>query len=217
MTDASDPIPQIARDNEAAGSGNLVTGNIARLKGLFPDIVTDGKVDFEILRELLGDAVEEGEERYGLNWKGKRKARAFALTPSLGTLLPTPNDSVDWDLTQNLMIEGDNLEVMKLIRRSYAGKVDIIYIDPPYNTGKDFVYPDNYRESISQYLEITGQSGARGEISTTNREVSGRFHTDWLSMMLPRIALAKEFMREDGIFLYSIDDAELSNSSPHYS
>lgn len=132
MTDASDPIPQIARDNEAAGSGNLVTGNIARLKGLFPDIVTDGKVDFEILRELLGDAVEEGEERYGLNWKGKRKARAFALTPSLGTLLPTPNDSVDWDLTQNLMIEGDNLEVMKLIRRSYAGKVDIIYIDPPY-------------------------------------------------------------------------------------
>ena len=111
-------IPKITRDDEAAGSGDLVRENVERLKALFPQIVTDGKVDFDVLRQLLGDEVEEGEERYGLNWKGKRRARAFAMTPSLGTLRPAPEDSVDWDTTQNLMIEGDNLEVLKLLRRS---------------------------------------------------------------------------------------------------
>ncbi|MFN7306670.1 MAG: site-specific DNA-methyltransferase, partial [Acetobacteraceae bacterium] len=134
MTDTNDPIPQITRDDEAAGSGDLVQNNIARLKILFPEIVTDGSVDFDVLRELLGDAVEDSEERYGLNWKGKRRARAFALTPSLGTLRPAPNDSVNWDTTHNIVVEGDNLEVLKNIRRSYSKKVKLIYIDPPYNT-----------------------------------------------------------------------------------
>lgn len=209
MTDANDPIPQITRDDEAAGSGDMVADNIARLKALFPEIVTDGKVDFEVLRELLGDAVEEGEERYGLNWKGKRKARAFAMTPSLGTLRPAPEDSVDWDTTRNLMIEGDNLEVLKLLRRSYAGKVKLIYIDPPYNTGNDFVYPDNFGNSIGNYFNITGQIDDLGAAATSNREARGRLHTDWLNMIAPRVSLARELLHENGVICVSIDDREI--------
>lgn len=209
--DANDPIPQITRDDEAAGSGDMVAGNIARLKALFPAIVTDGKVDFDVLRDLLGDAVEEGEERYGLNWKGKRKARAFALTPSLATLLPAPEDSIDWDSTRNIVIEGDNLETLKLLRRSYAGRVKLIYIDPPYNTGHDFIYPDNYRNSISAYLDVTGQSGKAGEKLSSQTDSSGRYHTNWLNMMFPRLILAKELLKEEGALLISIDEAEHSN------
>jgi adenine-specific DNA-methyltransferase len=189
-------IPKLTRDDEAAGSGDLVRENIGALKALFPQIVTDGQVDFDVLRQLLGDEVEEGEERYGLNWKGKRRARAFAVTPSLGTLRPAPEDSVEWDTTQNLMIEGDNLEVLKLLRRSYSGKVKLVYIDPPYNTGKDFVYPDNYSDSLSNYLSITGQKDEKGLKLNSNKETSGRFHTDWLSMMLPRLLIAKELLRD---------------------
>lgn len=211
MTDANDPIPQITRDDEAAGSGDMVAGNVARLKALFPEIVTDGKVDFDVLRELLGDAVEEGEERYGLNWKGKRKARAFALTPSLGTLLPAPEDSVEWDTTQNLIIEGENLEVLKILRRSYAGNVKFIFIDPPYNTGNDFVYPDNYRNSINNYMCITGQRGSGGEVLTSDREGAGRLHTDWLNMIYPRLVMAKEIMDDDAVLAVSIDDVEIDN------
>ena len=117
--DSNSAIPQITRDDEGAGSGDLARENVERLKALFPQIVADGKVDFDVLRQLLGDEVEEGEERYGLNWKGKRRARAFAMTPSLGTLRPAPEDSVEWDTTQNIMIEGDNLEVLKLLYKSY--------------------------------------------------------------------------------------------------
>ena len=209
MTDVSDPIPQITRNDEAAGSGDLVTGNIERLKALFPEIVTDGKVDFDALRELLGDAVEEGEERYGLNWKGKRRARAFALTPSLGTLLPSVKDSVNWDQTRNILVEGDNLESLKLLRRSYSGKVKLIFIDPPYNTGNDFIYPDDYRNPISNYLDITGQRAHGGGSLTTDIELGGRFHTNWLNMMYPRLVLAKEMLKEDGAIAISIDDVEL--------
>ena len=209
MTDVSDPIPQTTRNDEAAGSGDLVTGNIERLKALFPEIVTDGKVDFEALRELLGDAVEEGEERYGLNWKGKRRARAFALTPSLGTLLPSVKDSVQWDQTRNILVEGDNLESLKLLRRSYSGKVKLIFIDPPYNTGNDFIYPDDYRNPISNYLDITGQRANGGVSLTTDVEMGGRFHTNWLNMMYPRLVLAKEMLKEDGAIAISIDDVEL--------
>ncbi|WP_443479023.1 site-specific DNA-methyltransferase (plasmid) [Novosphingobium aerophilum] len=210
MSDVNDPIPQITRNDEAAGSGDMVAGNIARLSALFPQIMTDGKVDFEVLRELLGDAVEDNEERYGLNWKGKRKARAFAMTPSLGTLIPAPEDSVDWDTTQNLMIEGDNLEALKLLRRSYAGKVKLIYIDPPYNTGRDFVYPDNYHDAIGNYLSITGQISEGNEVLTTDRESGGRFHTSWLNMMYPRLIVSKELLSDDGFFAISCDDEEIS-------
>ena len=130
---------------------------LSRLKTLFPEAFTEGKIDFEVLKQLLGGAVDEREEKYGLNWHGKRRARQLALTPSTGTLRPCPEDSVDWDTTQNLMIEGDNLEVLKLLQKSYAGKVKLIYIDPPYNTGKDFVYPDDFQDNIKNYLELTGQ------------------------------------------------------------
>lgn len=191
-------------------SADVVAENIAGLKELFPEAFTEGKVDFEVLKQLLGGAVDEREEKYGLNWHGKRRARQLALTPSNGALRPCPEDSVDWDSTQNLMIEGDNLEVLKLLQKSYSGKVKLIYIDPPYNTGKDFVYPDNFQDNIRNYLELTGQVEG-GQKLSSNTESSGRFHTDWLNMMYPRLKLARNLLREDGVTLISIDDHEIEN------
>ena len=193
-----------------AHSADIVAGNIEQLKALFPEAFTEGKVDFEVLKQLLGGAVDEREEKYGLNWHGKRRARQLALTPATGTLRPCPEDSVDWDTTQNLMIEGDNLEVLKLLQKSYAGKVKLIYIDPPYNTGKDFVYPDNFQDNIKNYLELTGQVEGGRKISS-NTEASGRFHTDWLNMMYPRLQLARTLLNEDGLILVNIDDVEAAN------
>ncbi|RYE97322.1 MAG: site-specific DNA-methyltransferase, partial [Oxalobacteraceae bacterium] len=155
--------------------------------------------------------VEDGAERYGLNWKGKSRARAFALTPSLGTLRPAKADSKDWDTTGNIVIEGDNLEVLKLLRKSYAGKVKLIYIDPPYNTGRDFVYPDNYADSLANYEALTGQRRADGARLTSNKEASGRFHTDWLNMIYPRLLLARDLLQGDGVLAISCDDSELTN------
>ena len=196
-------------------SPDLVEENIAQLKALFPEAFTEGKVDFEVLRQLLGGAVDEREEKYGLNWHGKRCARQLALTPSTGTLRPCPEDSVDWETTQNLMIEGDCLEVLKLLQKSYAGKVKMIYIDPPYNTGGDFVYPDDFQDSIRNYLELTGQVDGEGRKISSNTESSGRFHTDWLNMMYPRLKLARNLLREDGVILCSIDDRELNDLTRH--
>jgi adenine-specific DNA-methyltransferase len=179
---------------------------------VFPakEAVTEGKIDFDVLKQLLGAEVDAGEEKYGLNWHGKRRARQLALTPSIGTLRPCPEDSVDWDTTKNLMIEGDNLEVLKLLQKSYAGKVKLIYTDPPYNTGKDFVYPDNFQDNIKNYLELTGQLEGGRKISS-NTEASGRFHTDWLNMMYPRLKLARNVLREDGVIFVSIADHEIHN------
>jgi adenine-specific DNA-methyltransferase len=191
-------------------SADVVAENLDGLRALFPDVFVEGKVDFDKLKQLLGGAVDEHEEKYGLNWHGKRRARQLALTPSTGTLRPEPGESVDWDTTQNLMIEGDNLEVLKLLQKSYAGKVKLIYIDPPYNTGKDFVYPDDFRDNIRNYLELTGQVEGGRKI-TSNPESSGRFHTDWLNMMYPRLKLARALLREDGVLFVSIDDTELDN------
>lgn len=211
IENSNSAIPKITRNDEEAGSGDLARENIERLKALFPQIVADGKVDFDVLRQLLGDEVEEGEERYGLNWKGKRRARAFAMTPSLGTLRPAPEDSVEWDTTQNIMIEGDNLEVLKLLRRSYAGKVKLIYIDPPYNTGGDFVYPDDYKSPLNSYRKLVGEIGEEGQRLASNSETSGRFHSSWLNMIYPRILLSRELLREDGIFLTHCDEHEIEN------
>jgi adenine-specific DNA-methyltransferase len=157
-----------------AQSANLVTDNVAQLKAMFPELVTEGPngpaVNLDVLKALVGDAtVTDAEEKYGLNWHGKRAARQLALTPSTGTLRPCPDESVDWDTTKNLMIEGDNLEVLKLLQKSYAGKVKLIYIDPPYNTGKDFVYPDSFRDSIQNYLELTGQVEGRTQDQQQHR------------------------------------------------
>ena len=197
-------------------SPDLAAANLAALRALFPELVTEGKdgvaVNLDVLKQLVGDAtVTDAEEKYGLNWHGKRRARQLALTPSTGTLRPCPEDSVDWDSTQNLMIEGDNLEVLKLLQKSYAGKVKLIYIDPPYNTGKDFVYPDNFQDNIKNYLELTGQTGEGGKKLSSNTEASGRFHTDWLNMMYPRLKLARNLLNEEGIVFVSCDDNEVQN------
>lgn len=202
--------PLISQDPETR-SADLLTGNIEQLKSLFPEAFTEGKVDFDVLKQLLGGLVEEREEKFGLNWHGKRRARQLALTPSTGTLRPCPEESVDWETTQNLMIEGDNLEVLKLLQKSYAGKVKLIYIDPPYNTGKDFVYPDNFQDNIKNYLELTGQTDESGKKLSANTEASGRFHTDWLNMMYPRLKLARNLLREDGVIFVSIADHEIHN------
>ena len=196
-------------------SADPVAENVERLKALFPDLVTEGPdgavVNVDVLKALVGDrTVTDRDEKYGLNWHGKRRARQLALTPSTGTLRPCPEDSVDWDTTQNLMIEGDNLEVLKLLQKSYAGKVKLIYIDPPYNTGKDFVYPDNFQDNIKNYLELTRQVEGGNKISS-NTETSGRFHTDWLNMMQPRIRLARNLLRDDGALFISIDSGEVAN------
>ena len=190
---------------------DLIAANVEQLKSLFPEAFTESKIDFEVLKGLLGGTVDEQPEKYGLNWHGKCRARQIALTPSNGTLRPCPEESVDWDKTQNLMIEGDNLEVLKLLQKSYAGKVKLIYIDPPYNTGKEFVYPDNFQDNIKNYLELTGQVSGDGRRISTNTESSGRFHTDWLNMMYPRLKLARSLLREDGVIFVSISDHEVHN------
>jgi len=200
-------VQKLTGQDPETKSADLIAGNIEQLKTLFPEAFTEGKVDFEVLKQLLGGAVDEREEKYGLNWHGKRRARQLALTPSTGTLRPCPEDSVDWDTTQNLMIEGDNLEVLKLLQKSYAGKVKLIYIDPPYNTGKDFVYPDDFCDNIKNYLEITGQA-AGGKKNSSNTEASGRFHTDWLNMMYPRLKLAQSLLKRDGAIFVSCDETE---------
>lgn len=191
-------------------SMNITEDNIRKLKSLFPEVFNEGSVDYDVLKQLLGENVDEKDERYGLNWHGKRQARQLALTPSRGTLRPCKDESVDWHNTKNLMIEGDNLEVLKLLQKSYAGKVKLIYIDPPYNTGKDFVYPDNFQDNMKNYLEITGQTEDGARLST-NTETSGRYHTDWLNMIYPRLKLARNLLKEDGVIFISIDDAEVDN------
>jgi adenine-specific DNA-methyltransferase len=208
-------VQAIAPADPETRSADLVAENLEKLKALFPDIVTEGPngpaVNVDVLKALVGDAtVTDADEKYGLNWHGKRRVRQLALTPSTGTLRPCPEESVDWESTQNLMIEGDNLEVLKLLQKSYAGKVKLIYIDPPYNTGKDFVYPDDFRDNIRNYLELTGQAEGGKKISS-NTEASGRFHTDWLNMMYPRLKLARNLLRSDGAIFISIDDHEIHN------
>lgn len=197
-----------AQDPETR-SADLLASNLEQLKALFPELATEGGLDFDVLKQLLGGAVDDREEKYGLNWYGKRRARQIALAPSTGTLRPCPGDSVAWDTTQNLMIEGDNLEVLKLLQKSYSGKVKLIYIDPPYNTGKDFVYPDKYDDNLATYLRYTGQVNEAGFKISSNTDASGRFHTNWLNMMYPRIKLARNLLAADGSMWISIDDTEL--------
>lgn len=188
-------------------SKDLVAEGIEQMKALFPEIATegDGAIDFEKLRLLLGDEVEDGNERYSFTWPGKRDALRQSQTTSTATLRPMPNDSVNWDTSENLYIEGDNLEVLKLLQKSYHGKVKLIYIDPPYNTGKDFVYRDKFGDTLENYREqanLTGQS---------NADTSGRYHSDWCSMIYPRIRLARGLLADNGLLFISIDDNELTN------
>jgi adenine-specific DNA-methyltransferase len=195
---------------EDGQSANIIDENIAGLKALFPDAFTSSGVNFDVLRQLLGDAsvLEEGEEKYGLNWHGKKMARQIALTPSVGTLLPCPEESVDWENSQNLFIEGDNLEVLKLLQKSYARQIKLIYIDPPYNTGKEFVYPDKFQDNLQTYLKYTGQVDSEGVKFSSNTETGGRKHTNWLNMMLPRLRVAKNLLKSDGAIFVSCDENE---------
>lgn len=211
MAGAMNPIPFITRDDPAAGSGDVVADNVAALKALFPAIVTDGKIDFDVLRQLLGDAVEVGDERYGLNWKGKARARAFALTPSLGTLRPAKADSKNWDATKNIVIEGDNLEVLKLLRKSYSGKVKLIYIDPPYNTGNNLIYRNDFSAPLRAYEEAIGAIDANGKRFSTIKRDSGRYHTEWLNAFYPQIYLSRDLLKDDGVLVITIDENELHN------
>ena len=190
---------------------NIIDENITKLKELFPDVFSEGKIDFEALEATLGAYVEREDERYSFNWNGKAKARRIAQTPSTGTLRPAKEESKDWDTTQNLYIEGDNLEVLKLLQKSYHKKVKMIYIDPPYNTGKDFVYKDNFRDNIKNYMQITGQVDSEGNRLSTNSETNGRYHSDWLNMMYPRLKLARNLLKDDGVIFISIDDNEVAN------
>jgi adenine-specific DNA-methyltransferase len=185
---------------------------LERLREIFPEAFTEGsKVDWDKLRLTLGEAVDTGKERYGMNWPGKSECFKTIQQPSIATLVPAREESVDFDTTQNLFIEGDNLEVLKLLQKSYLGKVKMIYIDPPYNTGNDFIYPDNYSESLDTYLAYTGQVDAEGKIFSTNTETDGRFHSKWMNMIYPRLFLAKNLLQEDGVVFISIDDKEIIN------
>lgn len=202
-------------------SVDLTQANIDKISELFPNVITEVKdeqgkikraVDFDLLKQELSDFLVEGEkERYQLTWPGKKEAILNANTPIDKTLRPVKEESVDWDNTQNLYIEGDNLEVLKLLQESYLNKVKCIYIDPPYNTGNDFIYRDNYRQAEKEYLDASGQTDEEGNQLVSNPVSNGRFHSDWLTMMYSRIKIARHLLREDGVLFVSIDDNEVDN------
>ena len=201
-------------------SPDLTQDNIARIRELFPGCVTEAKsedgsmklaVDFDLLRQELSDSIVEGpQERYHLNWPGKREALLAANAPIAKTLRPCREESVNFDTTQNLFIEGDNLDALKLLQETYLGKVKMIYIDPPYNTGSDFIYEDDFAESTDEYLRRSHQVDKEGNRLVANTSTNGRFHSDWMSMIYPRIKLARNLLRDDGVIFISIDD-ELTN------
>lgn len=191
---------------------DITKENIDKLKQLFPEILTDGnKIDFEKLKTVLGEEVEGEKERYSFNWYGKKNAILGAQTPSKGTLRPDEDKSKNFDTTENLYIEGDNLEVLKLLQKSYSNKVKMIYIDPPYNTGRDFIYKDNFKVGIDNYLEQTEQVDNNGNILSTNTENNGRYHSNWINMMYPRLKLSRNLLTKDGVIFISIDENEVTN------
>ena len=190
---------------------NIAEHKREQLKQLFPEVFDEGGIDFDALKSSLGECAAPVGERFGLSWHGKAACKKTIQQPSIATLKPNREQSVDFDETENLFIEGDNLEVLKLLQKSYFGKVKMIYIDPPYNTGKEFIYPDKYGETLNTYLEYTGQKDSEGRKFSTNTESEGRYHSNWLNMMYPRLYLARNLLREDGVIFISIDDNEQDN------
>ncbi len=190
---------------------NITEDKRDQLKRLFPEAISEGKIDFDQLKRSLGEWTEPSKERFGLNWPGKAECMRIIQQPSVATLKPARDESVSFDDTENLFIEGDNLEVLKLLQKSYFGKVKMIYIDPPYNTGKEFIYPDKFSETLDTYLEYTGQKDESGRKFSTNTDTAGRYHTNWLNMMYPRLYLARNLLREDGVIFISIDDHEVAH------
>ncbi|MGJ4070018.1 site-specific DNA-methyltransferase [Corynebacterium macclintockiae] len=196
--------------NEVPGSSPEFRTELAeQLAELAPEAIADGKIDVEKLKELLEGDASDTSERFGLFWPGKKRAMRAAQTPTTATLRPDKENSKNWDTTKNVFIEGDNLEVLKILQKHYHGKIKMIYIDPPYNTGKDFVYSDNYREGVSTYLEWSKQVNEYGKKLSSNSESEGRYHSNWLNMMYPRLKLARNLLRKDGAIAVSIDDSEL--------
>src|SRR3990170_4801669 len=193
-------------------SHDLIDDKKQELLRLFPEIRTEGgQIDFDRLKLVLGKSVDVGKERYALTWPGKAECFKAIQQPSMGTLRPCREESVNFVTTENLIIEGDNLEVLKLLQKSYLGKVKMIYIDPPYNTGNDFIYPDNYSESLQTYLEYTGQVDSEGRKFGSNSDTDGRFHSRWMNMMYPRLYLANNLLSPEGVIFISIDDREVDN------
>lgn len=190
---------------------NFRTELAAQLAELVPEAIADGKIDVAKLKELLAEDVADDSERFGLFWPGKKRALRAAQEPTTATLRPDKENSKDWDTTQNVFIEGDNLEVLKILQKHYHNKIKLIYIDPPYNTGKDFVYPDNFKEGLETYLEWTKQVNEEGKKVSTNSESEGRYHSNWLNMMYPRLKLARNLLTDDGVIFVSIDDNEAAN------
>jgi adenine-specific DNA-methyltransferase len=187
---------------------------LEQLKSVVPEAFADGRINWDVLKETFGEYIEEEgleAEHYGLFWPGKREVRQLAAAPSQGTLVPYLGEGVDEEISRNIFIEGDNLEVLKLLQKSYAGKVKLIYIDPPYNTGNDFVYKDDFVDPLEIYLQRTGQTDDKGSLVTTNSKASGRFHSNWLNMMYPRLRLAKQLLHPDGVIFISINDVELAH------
>ena len=184
---------------------NIEQANVEKLKEVFPEVFADGKVDFDKLQGLLGHYIADDKEKYSFSWKGKADSLRLAQKRSTGTLRPCKEESKNWDTTENLYIEGDNLEVLKLLQSSYLNSVKMIYIDPPYNTGNDFVYTDDFADGIAHYKEVTGQA------TKSNPETAGRYHTNWLNMMYPRLKLARNLLTDDGVIFMSISDAEFHN------
>lgn len=184
---------------------NIEQANVEKLKEVFPEVFADGKVDFDKLQGLLGHYIADDKEKYSFSWKGKADSLRLAQKRSTGTLRPCKEESKDWDTTENLYIEGDNLEVLKLLQSSYLNSIKMIYIDPPYNTGNDFVYTDDFADGIAHYKQVTGQA------TKSNPETAGRYHTNWLNMMYPRLKLARNLLTDDGVIFISIDDNEVAN------
>lgn len=197
-------------------SKDIVLDNISKLKKIFPEVIAEDKVDFEKLKSILGDNIVTSHEKYNFTWPGKNQAIKESQKQSTGTLRPCKEESRNWDTTQNLYIEGDNLEVLKLLQKGYYNKIKCIYIDPPYNTGKDFVYTDDYKDNLDNYLKISGQvsndeTSIKRLALTSNPESAGRYHSNWLNMMYPRLKLARNLLTDNGVIFISIDDNEEFN------
>lgn len=191
---------------------DFLADRIDQLKQIVPEAFVDGNINWETLQEALGEYLEdETTEHFGLSWPGKRNSRRLAAQPSRGTLVPAEGNGIDENTTQNLFIEGDNLEVLKLLQKSYASRVKMIYIDPPYNTGNDFIYEDDFTEPLESYLRKTGQVDEAGVLLVSNTLSDGRFHSNWLNMMYPRLLLARQLLQDDGLIFISIDDNEFHN------
>jgi adenine-specific DNA-methyltransferase len=209
---AIQPAPTEQPERLDLRSHEIVGDKQAEIVRLFPEVRTEGgKIDFDRLKLVLGETVDPGKERYGMHWPGKVDCFKAIQSPSLGTLLPSREESLEFEKTQNLIIEGDNLEVLKLMQKAYLGKIKMIYIDPPYNTGNDFIYPDDYSETLQTYLAYTGQVDNERRKFSTNTDADGRFHSKWMNMMYPRLFLARNLLRDDGLLFVSIDDGEGSN------